>query len=71
MSFFVREYGPGLVPSIAEPQNGVMRIGGVAWKTYADHVALVHTFPDGVSVSIEGAGLLTQRQLAVVASGLT
>ena len=70
VSFFVREYGPGLSPSIAEPQTGVVRVGGVAWKTYSEHVALVHTYPDGVTVSIEGSGLLPQSALEVVARGI-
>jgi hypothetical protein len=70
LSILVKEYAPGLSPSIADPQTGVVRVDGDTWKLYGKTPALVRTFADGVTIEVDGAEGAPRRDLLILARGL-
>jgi len=66
----VNEYGPGISPPIGDPVSGILVVNGRRWTVYGHNFALTHTFADGVTVEIEGDGLLPTRTLGKIAAGI-
>ena len=66
----VLEYGRGLSPSMPDPQTGTVRAAGRIWKVYGEVPALVRTFPDGVTIEIDGGAGARRSDLLVLAGGL-